>query len=472
MAHDNTGHIYADSTSGVRVFDDIVAVVGGLDSIDGKYKPFTLGNINKWAKNKPFRADILGRAATALDRKNANYGLNFNVSVGEVGNDVVSAVKTAAQDTNCFAYDTSAAHAQGKPRGGQNREWHRVQDFNGYYHNAPAPIQPLESTDINRFVWTGNIIQLELYTTDPELSAYQLSMVDVIEGVRASTGIDISGWYIIVAIEYSDTQRFYGLSQKQLGDVDEGQSRFIITLDKALLVDGSPRFYIAAIDHNDVRSTSRVVGLPFLQVGDGYGFGTLHVSTIIPFQFDWQRVYSANAMPTQTWNAMNTEQYRARTYQYHDGSGDIHLQLNSNCDMCYGFVVKNISNGGATLRLSQVTFQSGLSVGVNGWPSEGPDDLATGKIAPSAAWYATSPDGAWTQFPLDGVSMLSQASIYVFFALDKFQRMYLGAERNAIRGRSTKGAELQVFIDNKSVGSIVHEESSLWVRDGVINIEY
>lgn len=475
MAHDSNGHIYADSTSGVRVVEDICAVVGGLDLIDQKYKPFTLGNINKWAKCKPFRADILGRAATAQDRINANFGLDFSVTVPEVGSDVVSAVKAAAQDTDCYAYDLSNTHAQGKPRGGQYLEWHRVLDFSHYLHTAQAPMQPLENTTINRFLWSGSVnIQLELYKTDIDSdSPTEISMDDVVAGVLASTGYDISGWYIIIAVEYSSTNRFYGVSQETL---DHDNRRFIIDLSKEYLINGTPRFYIAAISDRSAGPYSKVVGLPFLRVEEGFGFGDLTVETHIPFTFDWQRVLTTGTgtQPPASWENMDTAQYRASTYQYHDDSGDpdVFLQLSSDCDMCYGFKITNTDTmHSAPLRLTDIAIESGLSVGVTGWQSGRYDQYPTGRIHPGNAWYATTKAGAWTAFPSSGVyNVPAGAVVYVFFGINRFQSRNNGTFSSPISGQSTRGAQLTVYIDGVSVGELAHEET--WERPGRINIKY
>lgn len=475
MAHDSNGHIYADSTSGVRVAQDIVAVVGGYNPTDGKSHPFTLGNINKWAKNKPFRADIRGRAATTQERINANFGLDFSVSVPQVGNDVVSAVKNAAQNTNCYAYDLSANRTQGKPRGGQYLEWHRVLDFEHYLHSAQAPMQPLANTTINRFLWSGSTnIQIEVLKSDIDSdSQTEISMASVIAGVLASTGIDISKWYIIIAVEYSLTNRFYGVSQETL---DQSSRIFHIDLDKAQLVNGKPKFYIAAISDSSAGPYSKVVGLPFLRVEEGFGFGDLTVETHIPFTFDWQRVLTTGTgtQPPASWENMDTAQYRASTYQYHDDSGDpdVFLQLSSDCDMCYGFKITNTDTmHSAPLRLTDIAIESGLSVGVSGWQSGRYDQYPTGRIHPGNAWYATTKSGGWTAFPSSGVyNVAAGGVVYVFFGINRFQSRNNGTFSTPIRGQSTRGAQLSVYIDGVSVGELAREET--WERPGRINIKY
>ncbi len=431
-------------------------------------------NINKWAKNKPFRADLHGAWATAQDRIDANYGLNFVVTEGEVGNDVIGAVKRAAQDTSCYSYDTTTTGylAQGKPRGRAYNEGFRERDFDGYRHDAPAPIQGFSASDlrINRFLYQTYITR-NIYSTDIEVSAYQLSLADVIAGVRARMGIDLTNWYMILAVQYNNTGGFYAVSEEK---IIHDTRRFTFNLPKQQLVDGTPNFYIAAVEYQDARYSSRIVGLPFLRADiAGYGYGTFNVYTQVPFQFDWQRVDTQVGWPQITWDSMDTNQYRARYYQYHDQSGvtDVPLQLTGDCDMAYGFKVTNTDAYGATLLLSQIRLQSGLSVGASGWYNGGPTAYPTGRIQPSYAYYATGKSASWQQYPSNGIYLAGGDTIYLWITCNQFQRYYNGSLASAISGQSTRGAEMQLYYSDQKM-NIIHEESSYWERPALINIKY
>lgn len=427
-------------------------------------------NINKWAKNKPFRSDII-RPATAQDRIGANYGLNFVVTEGEVGNDVIGAVKRAAQDTSCYTYDTTTTGhlAQGKPRGRAYNEWYRMRDFNGYWHDAPAPIQGFSANDleINRFLYDTDITR-EIYATDIEVSAYQLSLADVIAGVQARMGIDISNWYLILAVQYNNTGGFYQVSEEKIGQTGR---RFRFNLRKDQLPNGTPNFYFAAIEYQDARYSSRVIGLPFLRNDiAGYGYGQFNVYTRIPFQFDWQRVDTYSGAPSLSWENMDTNQYRARYYQYHDESGeaDVHLQMSGDCDMAYGFKVTNTDTTSAYLIPSHITLQS-LSVAASGWTTGSISYQPTGKIAPSYAYYSTTRTGSWQAFPSSGQLIIGAGgTVYLWLVMYQFQRKLNGIAGSAISGQSTRGAELQLYYDDTQQ-QLCHEE--YWERNGYINIK-
>lgn len=451
-------------TAPVRTIDIAQAV--GLDSGDiGEL--CRDGNINKWAKNKPFRADLSGNKASLQDRIDANFGLNFNVTEGEVGNDVIGAVKRAAMDANCYAYDSSASHSQGRPRGNTYHEGYRERDFEGYRVDAPAPIQPFQRLDINRFLYDTYITE-ELYSTDIEVSAYQITMADVIAGVLASTGgnIDLSNYHIIVAVQYNNTGGFYVVSEEPIG---QSSRRFRFNFLKQEMVDGDPNFYVAAISDRAAGYYSKVVGLPFLRVDSGYSYGQFHVRTTIPFQFDWQRIDTYSGWPQLSWENMDTNQYRARYYQYQDQSGaaDIHLQMSGDCDMAYGFKVTNTDQYAARLTLSHISLQS-LSVAASGWPTGSISYYPTGKIRPSTAYYSTTKSGAWQSFPSSGYIDISAGGvIYLWIVIYQFQRYLNGSVATAISGLSTRGAELQLFYDDRQLG-LIHEE--YWQKNAYINI--
>lgn len=134
MAHDSNGHIYADSTSGVRVVQDIIAVVGGL--VGTKYRPFTNGNINKWSKHKPVKYASLDRLTDEEfkgERNETERGIWYGVKIANSG--------TGSGQKLVPSVHTDITLEYLRPIGLVPSQPHRVLDFDGYYHNAiPSPL--------------------------------------------------------------------------------------------------------------------------------------------------------------------------------------------------------------------------------------------------------------------------------------------------------------------------------------------
>lgn len=130
----NDGRIYIDSTYGVSIADIQTALRTGASNYIGWL--ITNGNINKWAKYKPFR-DV-SFAPTDETRRTKNYGLYipWYDNIGDMVGDILN-----EQWTNAENYDANRTPwGLERPRGFAvtPKEPFRVLDFNRYYANAQA----------------------------------------------------------------------------------------------------------------------------------------------------------------------------------------------------------------------------------------------------------------------------------------------------------------------------------------------
>ncbi len=143
MPHDNNGHIYVDTETGegIDVYADIAAVVGGL--VGTKYKPYTHGNVNKWSLHKPI---VYNKTSKLTDEEfkgmasETNRGYWYGVKIANSG--------TGSGQKLVPTVHTDITLEYLRPQGGLTSEPHRVQDFDGYYHNAvPTPLARYEWGD-------------------------------------------------------------------------------------------------------------------------------------------------------------------------------------------------------------------------------------------------------------------------------------------------------------------------------------
>ena len=136
MSHTSTT-IYSDSSHGVEIAD-IKYVLNRQESaindiIAGAGED---GDINIWAKYKPYRSGVLDTTSAA--RQNANYGLSIEVfeSLG------------SPTTQNSFLYklvngdlDWEYLYPRGKGQGtAGSDEWYRILDFDGYNDEAECPV--------------------------------------------------------------------------------------------------------------------------------------------------------------------------------------------------------------------------------------------------------------------------------------------------------------------------------------------
>lgn len=135
MAHTSTTIYRNTSTTpyqGVCIADIQVVLGSSRNDIGGL---ITYGNINKWAKCKPIRSQLLG-ILSAQDQQLANYGIDIPVAGYSSLPAVVSAISGG------YSWDYL------RPRGISVTpyEWFRFLDFNGYDHLAPAPLEFSQNT--------------------------------------------------------------------------------------------------------------------------------------------------------------------------------------------------------------------------------------------------------------------------------------------------------------------------------------
>ena len=128
MAHDGNGRIFIGAT-GIEI-SDLQAVFGLSNNAIGALitRAATLGRINKWAKSKPVRSNLL-KTMTQADMQGVYFGLKVTPS-GNIITDFISN----------YATEWTYSH----PRGIKNTtlnptstdEWFRFRDFNGYDNRA------------------------------------------------------------------------------------------------------------------------------------------------------------------------------------------------------------------------------------------------------------------------------------------------------------------------------------------------
>ena len=139
MSH-TTNLIYRDTQNNVGVsIGDIQAVLGSSRNDIGGL--ITYGNINKWAKYKPVRSNLLG-ILTDNDRRQVMWGLSIEMD-NELG---------SADVQGTFLYDLThglLGWEYLRPRGQSYapKEWFRFLDFDGYNSECVCPVGDLE-TDV------------------------------------------------------------------------------------------------------------------------------------------------------------------------------------------------------------------------------------------------------------------------------------------------------------------------------------
>ena len=142
MSHDSsTGRIYIGGTQqnpvGISVADVNAVIQEGSLDVGTLCRS---DNINKWAKYKPFRSNMLN--PTAPQRQDKNYGLYipYYTTIGGMVGDM-------RQNTweNANNYSSSRLPWEWeRPRGygATNHEWYRLLDFNEYKHSVRAFVEP------------------------------------------------------------------------------------------------------------------------------------------------------------------------------------------------------------------------------------------------------------------------------------------------------------------------------------------
>ncbi len=141
----NDGRIYIDTNStphkGVSIADIQTALgTGAYSDIGGL---ITNGNVNKWAKYKPFRDNAF--SPTDLTRKTKNYGLYipYYDNIGDMVSDMYNEVWTHAEN-----YDANRTPwGLERPRGFAvtPHEPFRFLDFDRYFANAQVFVGPVPS---------------------------------------------------------------------------------------------------------------------------------------------------------------------------------------------------------------------------------------------------------------------------------------------------------------------------------------
>ena len=123
----------------IDFIDDIAYVLGSASADSGDLgRMIVNGNINKWAKNKPFRLNKVGEA-TDSEKATANYGLAapYATAFGTKDSGFLHDLITGALS---WAYQ--------KPRGMSQSpsEWFRAFDFHHYEHSAVNPLPEAAAT--------------------------------------------------------------------------------------------------------------------------------------------------------------------------------------------------------------------------------------------------------------------------------------------------------------------------------------
>lgn len=181
MAH-TTNRIYIDTsvTPNVGVsIGDIQAVIGSSRNDIGGL--IVNGNINKWAKYKPYRSSVL--ATTDAQRRAAFFGLSISVfnALGTPSNQNTFLGKLV-NDELMWTYL--------RPRGLSYNEWFRFLDFDGYYKDAVCPVgDPVTTVYVQnngqvQLAWdlldnldAGNLTLADIYVGETPLSDYYLGVL-------------------------------------------------------------------------------------------------------------------------------------------------------------------------------------------------------------------------------------------------------------------------------------------------------
>lgn len=215
MAHDNNGRIYIDTSGATPVgisIADIQAVLGlSKNDIGGL---ITTGNINKWAKYKPYRSANLTTTDTA--RREAKYGLSIT-EYTDLGSPTSTSSFLYKLVHNQLGWEYLRPRGKGGGQGGAN-EWFRFFDFDGYYHGAVCPI----GEPITMIYVTGGTAQIAWDLLD-NLNSGNLTLPDIYIG-----NTPLSGYYLGVLL-YRDTSNYRLVTSDNLlgtGDVQITISNF------------------------------------------------------------------------------------------------------------------------------------------------------------------------------------------------------------------------------------------------------
>ena len=139
------GRIYLETVGGVKKgisINDLQTVLGsGYSDIGGI---IVNGNINKWAKNKPFRNSAVGFAVD-VTKSTPELRSPDRLAQALIANYGLVLPRYNASD---FKTHYSDEWTYQKPRGKANNEWFRMLDFDGYIQASYFQVGPISSNGI------------------------------------------------------------------------------------------------------------------------------------------------------------------------------------------------------------------------------------------------------------------------------------------------------------------------------------
>lgn len=209
MARDNTNtHIFIDTSTtpnkGVEIADLQAVLRSSKNTIGGL---ITYGNINKWAKYKPFRSSSLNPDATT--RQNAHYGLSIaSATATDLGSPSSSSSFLGKLVAGQLVWDY--LRPRGMNGGGSGvHEWFRMLDFNGYYHDSICPVGDVYP--VSTFTNGNGIIAWDL----PNLDNGNIQLSDF-----SVNGTALTNFYLGVLLYQSDSRYNIVTSDSILGTGD------------------------------------------------------------------------------------------------------------------------------------------------------------------------------------------------------------------------------------------------------------
>lgn len=436
MSHDtSTGHIYIGGTQqspiGINI-DDVNAIIqtGGGDV----GTVCTSNNINKWAKNKPFRNTSPG-VMTDTDRANALWGLGSPVVQSAGGNTMaVQGPKfvAATLDTNGNAYEILKPRGLAGTAGNANSEWFRLLDFDGYYHTAQKPIN---SNDIAGFnvLDVGNTITYNVQKTISQATG-SITLSDLF------TKLGIGGFYLGIGFRWGSSSSytyFYRTSSTTIGAWASGQTPTIsVTFNKTdapfsgASGNTNPRdFFIFAAKYTYTTSSSSIpsdqefYALPFNLKSDGYG--SINISKAFPVTFTLKRIgvaaLSSIAFSSYGSDATNYIKAISAGGSYYDITGSIQNTYGS---FALGFEARYTGSGTFPIDVTKIKLEA--DVNAYDWATTGTGH-GTGQRSISSCMIASTEGGTLSTPSGNAFSVPSNGSIFVVLRVADF----LGYQSNS-----------------------------------------